>query len=174
MPTLNMNLVSVSTLDKAGLVTTFSNGKGITCKADGTIVLAGQNVNGMYWLKMVDNPPDTNITMLSFSKPTSLEQWHQRLTHCSPLMIQEMAKHSLVDGLIISETAINGKCEDCIVGCQTQCPFDGETEKDLKPLDLVAFNLWGPSCVIPVKIYLSFILTGYGCKGNCKVELNQI
>ena len=52
------------------------NRKGITCKADGMIVLAGQNVNGMYLLKMVNNPPDTNITMLSLSKLTSLEKWH--------------------------------------------------------------------------------------------------
>ena len=149
-PALNANLVSVSTLDKARLVTTFGNGKGITCKADETIVLVGQNVNEMYLLKTVNNPPDTNITMLSLSKPTSLEQWHQQLTHCSPLTIQEMAKHSLVDGLIISETAINRKCEDCIVGCQMRHPFDGETEKDLKPLDLFAFNLWGPSILCSV------------------------
>ena len=42
MPTLNANLVSMSALDKAGLVTMFSNGKGVSCKADGTIVLAGK------------------------------------------------------------------------------------------------------------------------------------
>ena len=33
------------------------------------------------------------------------------------------------------------------MGRQTQCPFDGETDKDLDPLELVSFNLWGPSCV---------------------------
>ena len=38
-PTLNANLVSMSTLDNAGLTTTFANGKGVTRKADGTIVL---------------------------------------------------------------------------------------------------------------------------------------
>ena len=73
MPTLNANLVSVSTLDKAGLVTTFGNGKGVTCKADGTIVLKGQNINRMYLLKTVDNSPDASIAMTSLSKPTSLE-----------------------------------------------------------------------------------------------------
>ena len=73
-----------------------------------------------------------------------------------------MAKHSLVDGLIISETAINRKCEDCIVGRQMWHPFDGETEKDLKPLDLVAFNLWGPSRVQSAggKVYLMIIVDG--------------
>ena len=100
--------------------------------------------------------------MLSLSKPTSLEQWHRRLAHCSPLAIQEMAKHNLVDRLIISKTAINGKCEDCIVGRQTWRLFDGETEKDLKPLDLIAFDLWGPSRVQSAgeKIYLMIIVNG--------------
>ena len=85
--------------------------------------------------------------MGSLSKPTSLEQWHQRLTHCSPLTIQEMEAKNLVDGLKLSETNIKGKCEDCIMGQQTQCPFDGKTDKDLDPLELVSFDLWGPSHV---------------------------
>jgi transposase InsO family protein len=161
-PALNANLVSVGALDKAGLITTFGNGKGVTCKADGTVVLSGRNVNGMYLLESIDNPPDNTLAMTSLSKPTSLEQWHRRLAHCSPLTIQEMAKNNLVDGLIISETTINGKCEDCILGRQTRRPFDGETEKDLEALDLVAFDLWGPSRVQSAggKLYLMIIVDG--------------
>jgi transposase InsO family protein len=161
-PTLNANLVSVSALDKAGLTTTFGNGKGIARKADGTVVLTGRNVSGMYLLQAVDSSPNNNFAMISLSKPTSLEQWHRRLTHCSPLTIQEMARNGLVDGLIISESTINGKCEDCILGRQTRRPFDGETEKDLKVLDLVAFDLWGPSRVQSAggKIYLMIIIDG--------------
>src|ERR1700678_473393 len=73
-----------------------------------------------------------------------------------------MARHNLVDGLIISDTTINGKCEDCILGRQTRRPFDGETENDLGPLDLVAFNLWGPSRVQSAggKVYLMIIVNG--------------
>jgi hypothetical protein len=162
MPTLNANLISVGALDKAGLTTTFGNGKGVTCKIDGAVILSGRNVNGMYLLENVDNPPDSTIAMTSLSKPTSLEQWHRRLTHCSPLTIQEMARHNLVDGLIISDTTINGKCEDCILGRQTHRPFDGKTKKDLGPLDLVAFDLWGPFCVQSVggKVYLMIIVDG--------------
>ena len=56
-----------------------------------------------------------------------------------------MANKNLVDSLNISKMTVNGKCKDCSLGHQTHCPVDGETEKDLAPLDLVAFNLWGPS-----------------------------
>src|SRR6266498_4600622 len=37
-PTLNMNLISISAFDKAGLTTTFGGGRGIIHKADGTVV----------------------------------------------------------------------------------------------------------------------------------------
>jgi transposase InsO family protein len=158
-PTLNANLISVSSFDKAGLTTTFGGGKGIIRKADGTVVVSGNNVNGMYILEAMNDAPDT-LAMTSLAQPTSLEQWHRRLTHCSPLTILEMAKNGLVEGLTISELAITGKCEDCILGRQTRRPFDGTTEKDLSPLDLVSFDLWGPSRIQSVggKVYLMIIM----------------
>jgi len=42
---------------------------------------------------------------------------------------------------------LRGKCEDCILGHQTRRPFDDETMKKLDPLELVSFDLWGPSRV---------------------------
>ena len=75
-PTLNANLISISAFDKAGLTTTFGNGKGVVKRADGTIVLAGQNVNGMYLLETFDNAPITPLAMTSLSQPASLQQWH--------------------------------------------------------------------------------------------------
>jgi hypothetical protein len=56
-----------------------------------------------------------------------------------------MVNNNLVGGLKISETTVNDKCESCILGHQTHHPFDGKTERDLAPLDLVAFDLWRPS-----------------------------
>jgi hypothetical protein len=150
-PTLNANLVSISALDNAGLTITFGNEKEAARKVDGTIVLTGQNINGMYLLEMVDNSPDISLAMSSLSQPTSLEQWHPWLTHCSPLTIKEMVNDNLVGGLTISKTTVNRKGESCILGHQTHHPFDGETEKDLAPLDLVAFDLWGLSHVQSVR-----------------------
>ena len=53
-PLLNANLISISTLDCAGLTTIFGNGKGITRKVDGTVILRENNVNRMYLLKPID------------------------------------------------------------------------------------------------------------------------
>ncbi len=82
--------------------------------------------------------------------------------HCSPLTIAEMSKENLVNGLNVSRNDLCGKCVDCITGCQTSHPFDGETEKDLDPLELVSFNLWGPSQVQSAggKIYFMPVVDG--------------
>ena len=79
--------MSISALDNTGLTVTFGQGKGEARKPDRTIVLAGKNMNGMYLLDLVDSLPDTTLAMKSLSQSTSLEQWHRRLAHCSPLTI---------------------------------------------------------------------------------------
>jgi hypothetical protein len=61
------------------------------------------------------------------------------------MTIQDMVDCSLVDGLDISQRNLRGKCEDCILGRQTRRPFDNKTEDALEPLELVSFDLWGPS-----------------------------
>ena len=122
--TLNANLISISAFDKVGLTTTFAGGQGTIRKRDGTVVLTGRGEKGMYVVdafeKTNQNVPDTPFAMSSLSKPTSLEQWHRRLAHCSPSTIQEMVSRDLVDGLNITERGLRGKCEDYILGRQTR------------------------------------------------------
>ena len=158
----------MSALDEAGLTTTFGNGKGVTWKLDGTIILTSQKVNGMYLLGTIDTSPNIPLAMVSLSQPTMLKQWHHHFAHCNPLTSQDMVSKSLVDDLMISETTVNRKCKDCILGCQTRRPFDGETEKNLTPLELIASDLWGPSCVKSAggKVYVMIIVdarTSYKC-----------
>ena len=159
-PTLNANLISVSTFDKAGLTTTFGDGRGVIRKRDGDAVLTGRGEKGMYVVDVLGR--EATIAMSSLSQPTSLEQWHRRLAHCSPSTIQEMTNKDLVDGLNVTETSLRGKCEDCILGRQTCRPFDEETEKNLPPLELVSFDLWGPSRVQSAggKVYFMPIIDG--------------
>jgi hypothetical protein len=76
MLTLNANLISVSAMNNMGFTTTSRNGKGITCKADGTVVLSGEKISGMYSLETIDNPQNPTIAMTSLSKLTFLKQWH--------------------------------------------------------------------------------------------------
>jgi len=123
IPSLNANLISMSSFDRAGLMVTFGGGRGVVTKGDGGVVLTAQLVKGMYVVDELDDIPGTpqaHLGVASLSQPTPLEQWHRRLTHCSPLTITEMSKGNLVDGLNISGNDLHGKCEDCIVGRQTR------------------------------------------------------
>jgi len=151
MPTLNANLISVSAFNKAGLTVTFGGGRGVIRKTDGTVVLTSQLKKGMYVVDPLANiSPVTTAapaTVVSLFQPTTLEQWHRRFTPCSPTTIQGMADCNLVDGLNISGKDLHGKCEDCILGRQTQRPFDDKTDAGLEVLELVSFDLWGPSRV---------------------------
>jgi len=85
----------------------------------------------MYVVDTISNgvKPKHPIAMSSISQPTSLEQWHRRLAHCSPTTIQEMEKAGLMDGLCVTQKDLQGKCKDCILGRQTRRPFDDKTEK---------------------------------------------
>ncbi len=57
-PTLNANLISVSTFDTAGL-TTFGGGHRIIMKGDGTIVLTARQHKEMYIVDVVDDLPES-------------------------------------------------------------------------------------------------------------------
>jgi len=70
-PTLNANLISVSAFDRAGLTTTFGDGRGIIRKRDGTAVLTGRGEKGMYVVDTINGEtpsvPDKPIAMSSLS-----------------------------------------------------------------------------------------------------------
>ncbi len=111
---------------------------GVVRKEDGGIVLTARLVKGMYVVDELNNlprVPNAHLSRALLLQPTSLEQWHRRLTHCSPLTIKEMSKGNLIDGLNISDTDLCGKCEDCVLGRQVCRPFDGSTEKGFDPLE---------------------------------------
>jgi len=119
----------------------------------------------MYVINELHNLPDVphaHLGRTSLSQPTSLEQWHRHLTHCSPSTILEMLHGNLVDSLNVLAKDLRGKCEDCIIGRHVRRAFDGKTEMVLDPLELVSFDLWGPSHVPSVggKLYFMPIVDG--------------
>jgi hypothetical protein len=92
-----------------------------------------------------------------------------------------MASKNLVDSLKVSKNTLWGKCEDCILGHQMHPAFDGITEKVLDPLELISFNLWGPSQVQSAdgKTYFMPIIDGgtsyrYGAYLMDKSDLSTI
>lgn len=140
-PSLAANLISVSSLDKAGLSTVFSNGQAVICDGSGHEGFTGRGSDGMYVLDVVPSPQ----AMASHSSPVSLADWHRRLAHMNPAKIEEMASKNLVDGLNITSNSLDGHCEDCILARHAHHPFNEPTDPNVEPLKLVAMDLWGPS-----------------------------
>ena len=68
-PTLNANLISVSTFDRAGLTVTFGGGRSVVRRGDDTVVLTGRCEKGMYIVDELDDTlpgvPSTPIAMTS-------------------------------------------------------------------------------------------------------------
>ncbi|KAF5391957.1 hypothetical protein D9757_003238 [Collybiopsis confluens] len=139
-PTLASDLISVSQLDKAGCTTIFETNKATVTKGRQQLFGASIN-NNIYCVNMEPIPG----AFLSTSTPASLCQWHRRLAHGSAEVIKTMADKDLVDGLSITSRETPGKCVDCILARQTTRPYDKPSDPDVDPLELVAFDLWGPS-----------------------------
>jgi hypothetical protein len=66
-----------------------------------------------------------------------------------------------VNGLHVREGGMDSLCEDCILGKQTRCPFDGEVEKEVGKHSYL--DLWGPAQVTSVsgKHYMFHIVEGH-------------
>ena len=76
-----------------------------------------------------------------------------------------MYNNGLVEGLSITTLSWQpGSCEDCIMGKQARCPFDGNTHPVMKLLEHIHINLWGPSCVALTggKQYMMEAVDAYG------------
>ena len=91
-------------------------------------------------------PPSAMVTR-SLNAPTRLETWHRRLVHIGESTVWEMMSKQIVNGLSVTDTAVNGRCEDYIIGKQAQRPFDTVHEPESTPYKRVAFNIWGPARV---------------------------
>jgi hypothetical protein len=137
------NLVSVSQFDNAGYYSTFGGGEvEITEGKAGEMILSGRGSVGMYVLES-----NTTYANLSTANPTTLENWHRRMAHVSPAVIEEMRTKKLVDGLDITDHNLDSKCLSCRAGRQHTHPYDSHTDTNVPPLHLVVFDLWGLSRV---------------------------
>jgi hypothetical protein len=139
-PSLSANLVSVSQFDKAGYYLTFGGGSVVIREGGaGETILKGCGSAGMYVLQATEI-----YANISTAQPTSLKNWHRRLVHGSPGTIEEMRSNNLVSGLDITDHALDGRCLSCRAGRQHTHPYDGKSDANIPPLDLVTFSAMRP------------------------------
>ncbi|KAF5336753.1 hypothetical protein D9757_015372 [Collybiopsis confluens] len=172
-PTFGMNLLSLPAMDRKGFRGVWGNGKievqdpaSMKVIVDG--MLAGRRGgHGLYQVQVIDslddsltsasNPPrsesyqtvDASYAFAasgrSRSKPCSLKMWHTCFGHADINLIRLMAKRKIVEGLEVSEFALCGKCEVCLLAKAKRKPFDDIVVPSSEPLDRISLDLWGPA-----------------------------
>ncbi|KAF5346552.1 hypothetical protein D9757_014186 [Collybiopsis confluens] len=172
-PTFGMNLLSLPAMDRKGFRGVWGNGKiEVQDPASRKVIVDGmlaghRGGHGLYQVQVVDSldNPLTSASILprlgsyqaidasyalatsgrSRSKPCSLEMWHTRFGHADINLIRLMAKRKTVEGLEVSDFALCGKCEVCLLAKAKRKPFDDIVVPSSEPLDRISLDLWGPA-----------------------------
>ncbi|KAJ6583798.1 hypothetical protein B0H10DRAFT_1730055, partial [Mycena sp. CBHHK59/15] len=140
-------LISVGKLDETGYTTTFGGGRVSVLNVEGKGFTCKKGVNRLYQLggdAVKVRAQRTGTTALAAS--ITLENLHRCLAHSDPQTIIEMYSKNLVDGLVIGDRTLHGRCVNCIHGRQ-------KAHHHNKPIapegteagDLVCIDLWGPA-----------------------------
>lgn len=134
---LEMNLLSISKLEKEGLEVSFKSGLGRIIDGD-TIMGVGVGGQGVYKLIAEVSCNPVGLAMVAVTE----DLWHKRLGHIGAQNLKRLTK--MVDGLENLKVVGNEFCDICLEGKQTRLPFNGTREPTTRPLERVHSDLCGP------------------------------
>eukprot|EP00171_Calliarthron_tuberculosum_P022313 IDg22313t1 len=113
VPGLRYQLLSVSTMAKLGIETTFgANNAVLKQTSDGKLLATGSMRKGLYTLDTLPTSASSDTALVA---NISLNLWHQRFGHVSPSGLQSMADNEVVQGMEISNRHSNETCVGCIL-----------------------------------------------------------
>ena len=139
VPDVGYQLLSVPTLDKSGLKTSFHS-QSCWIEKDNQLVGTGTMTGNLYRLDVTANQPHSALVT------ASLHHWHQRLAHIHPTIIIEMAKNKTVRGINIDGSSQEDiQCNGCIMGKAHRSPIPKKSETQTSQLlELVHSDVNGP------------------------------
>lgn len=139
VPELGYQLLSVSSMSRDGLTTTFKDGR---CFIDsrGSIVASGTLCGTLYKL---DVPGESHSQALLSS---TMQVWHERLAHVDPSTILSMAKSKTITGISIQKSTTDSlPCDGCVRGKAHRTPIPKTTSsRSTKLLELIHSDVNGP------------------------------
>jgi hypothetical protein len=161
-PDITSNLISISKLDAKGYRVEFSNEKAIFKHSDSSPFMEALLSNGMYVLAFDDNNVSACIAR-SWDVPVDKGTWHCRLGHIGNTGLDGLISGMHVNSLHVCEGGMDSLCEDCILGKQTRCLFNGVHEVEKEVGERSYLDLWGPAQVTSVgsKHYMFHIVKGH-------------
>ena len=109
LPEIGMNLFSISSCAKNHNVFSLTTNEGMTFLKEGKeLFKATLTSDGLYVIRFV-----MKLGIHSSLLSTTLDDWHNRLGHCSIDNIKRMAKENIVEGMLISDNPNKSKCQSC-------------------------------------------------------------
>ncbi len=142
VPDLGYSLLSVPSMDKNGLFTTFGNKMCYVRNKKQRLVATATMVGNLYKL---DTGP-----RVSMQPPALIAQevglWHRRLAHIHPSSIEQMAADGSVSGINLSKNQnTEYSCDHCVIGKGHRQPFPKKSASHSKRLlELVHSDVVGP------------------------------
>ncbi len=140
VPKFEYSLLSVSALDRRGMMTTFGGGECIIHNKSLTIA-TGVLEDTLYVIHTKPAPSNKETALL-----TSLQLWHERMGHVNKRGITQMAEKGVAKGLKIKDRNVDLNCHHCAVSKAHRSPVPKErtSERAKGMLDRVHSDVCGP------------------------------
>lgn len=144
LPGISENLFSVASCAREYKIFAYSTDEHIIFLKDNQELFRGHlNQYGIYELNF-----NVRLANCSVLLAASLKDWHHRLAHISPQVIKFMAKHNIVNGMVITDANIES-CEPCAVSKQQRSRHPSKSSpRSSLPGQVLHFDTVGP---MPVK-----------------------
>lgn len=118
VPGLRVNLLSISTVEKAGFEVVCSDGK-MVIKKNNVVYAECKRHNSLYRLIFQYNGAHANLA----HNREDIELWHRRYGHLNYNSLMEIKNLNLVNGLEFGNSVDNDLCEVCIKSKQKCFPY---------------------------------------------------
>jgi len=110
-------------------------------------VYAEASLSGdLYEVKMKIIPAQESVlaTIKRDSDATDLGTWHRRLGHLGDLILKKLVTSETIKGMDVTDTHLDGICEECILGKMDEKPFETREEQDTQLFGTLHADLMGP------------------------------
>ena len=148
VPSMNINLLSVSSIDQSGCQVSIAGGK---CQVmyEGALIMEAHRRDGLYMMRL---DASVMVSRGELGKPKEAidvaELWHRRFGHLSYSSLDKLHSSKLVAGLNLAPGAFkiarDTSCEPCLFSKQARQPFGVSTRPAQRPLELVHMDVCGP------------------------------
>jgi histone deacetylase 1/2 len=127
-------------------------------KATRKIILQGRSRGGLYPvpIRRSSSSPPVSIHHASASTKVSPHDWHRRLGHPTPTVVNNILKSNKI---LCSSSQESLVCDACQRAKSHQLPYNKSIRITTSPLELIHSDVWGPAraSVGGFKYYVSFL-----------------